>query len=597
MNQTNNSMRRNNQFGTPPTSSRLNTSSAGSNSSSGYSSSRVIGIVIVVVVLILLVGACYWLYTIYSNRVFQTTLETEVMADVKDAATNFSVGSGSIPSSTYSNEYSVSMWLNIDNYTYNYGKEKTILRRGDKNDSNLEIVLDAKTNDLIVRLKLQNTTVKNPLIISSGASSSVAKFADIPKQEPQTHQNNSNESAEYYNIHGAFTGTGDQTATNSLNRACSNLVDYATIQYQQPSGCNPGMKECFDIAKINNTLIADNSAPLETRNVYGNEYFTAISGNEVSSLKEGFDTTSDLVNACVAVMLDLCKLASAMQSQTNADNQVTAMNTAFQTVIDALEKTRGNAKTPDDLTKIFQSSMENISAMMIPHDTFIPLINNLETDLATLESVSKQTNAQTIGFSTIQSAVNSKLSSMNCPLTLSGTNEIDITTNFYESFINMLKKSLYSYLNNMRAGIQQAFPELAGAQNATCLIQNATNPDPTIGTCIYHAIPLQKWVHVVVSVYNQVIDIFIDGQLASSCVLKAFPAVSTSSVVITPDGGFAGKISRVIFSNTAMTVPHAKKLYYNGPVVSSGLWSMIPNWVWYGIIFIIILVIGYSFLM
>ena len=149
----------------------------------------------------------------------------------------------------------------------------------------------------------------------------------------------------------------------------------------------------------------------------------------------------------------------------------------------------------------------------------------------------------------------------------------------------------------MGVGLQRAMPELAGSANASCLIQNLTNPDPTLGTCVYRAIPLQKWVHVVVSVYNQVVDIFIDGQLASSCVLKAFPAISTSNVLITPDGGFAGKISRVIFSNTAMTVQHAKQLYYSGPVKSSSLWSMIPDWVWYGIIFLVIIGIMFSLLM
>ena len=149
----------------------------------------------------------------------------------------------------------------------------------------------------------------------------------------------------------------------------------------------------------------------------------------------------------------------------------------------------------------------------------------------------------------------------------------------------------------MGAGLQQAYPDLAGTQNASCLIQNITNPDPTVGTCVYRAIPLQKWVHVVVSVYNQVVDIFIDGQLASSCVLKGYPAISTSDVVITPDGGFSGKISRVIFSNTAMTVQHARELYYAGPVVSSSLWSMIPSWVWSGVIMLIIIGIAYSLFM
>lgn len=50
--------------------------SSSSSSSGSYSGSKVIGIIILVVVIVLLVGACYWLYTVYSNRVFQTTVET-----------------------------------------------------------------------------------------------------------------------------------------------------------------------------------------------------------------------------------------------------------------------------------------------------------------------------------------------------------------------------------------------------------------------------------------------------------------------------------------------------------------------------------------
>ncbi len=617
--QTNNSFRRNNQ-----TITRLNNTSASrqfnsSSSSGGYSGSKVIGIVILVVVLVLLVGACYWLYTVYSNRVFQTTVETEVMPDVKDAASNFSIGNGSIPSSNYSNEYSISMWLNIDNYTYNYGKEKIILRRGDKGEGNPEIVLDAKTNDLIVRLKLQNNNTNK---IINGTSASVSSFADIPKQAMQPLGNH--ETADNYYMHGAFPNEGNQVATNSLNKVGNNVVDYPTIQYQQSSGCDNAlttmkpnnamtimneqaarMKEGFqvDLARIDNNRISDNSAPLESRNVYHSDYFAQISGNEIKSnnvasrVKEGFDVTNDLANACVAVMLDMCKLANALQSQTNADNQVALLNTAFQSVINALETSRSNATNTDDITNAFQESISKVSSMISPTTTFTPLINNLDTDLANLHSVSAQTGINSISFATVQEAVNSKLSNMNCPLTLSGINEVDITTNFYESFINMVKKSLYAYINNMGAGIQQALPELADNTSASCIIQNMTNPDPTVGTCVYRSIPLQKWVHVIISVYNQVVDIFIDGQLASSCVMKAYPAISTSNVVITPDGGFAGKISRVKFSNTAMTVQHAKQLYYDGPVASTGLLAMIPNWVWYGVILLIILGISVSLFM
>jgi hypothetical protein len=297
----------------------------------------------------------------------------------------------------------------------------------------------------------------------------------------------------------------------------------------------------------------------------------------------------------------MCNIANALQSQTNADNQVSLMNAGFQMIIDSLERNReqnrqnlSTTSSANNVSTVFENSMSNLAASITP-TAILPLLNTLENDLLRLENSS--INATGIDFATIQSAVNSKLAANNCPLTLSGTNQEDITTNFYQSFINMFKKSIYTYINNMSYGIQQSYPQLANNQSVSCMLNAALNTDPTVGTCIYRSIPLQRWVHISVSVYNQVIDIFIDGNLASSCVLKGFPALGTSDVQITPNGGFAGKISRVVFSNTAMTVQKAKKIYYDGPVPSSSIFSMIPNWVWYGIIFLIIIIIGYSFLM
>jgi hypothetical protein len=597
--------------------------------SSGYSGTKVIGIVIVVVVLILLIGASYWLYTIYSNRVFQTTVETEVLPDVKDAGAKFSAGSGSIPSSSYSNEYSVSMWINIDNYTYKYGQEKVILRRGDAGSGNPEIVLDAKNNDLIVRVKLQNAPAASPLVLSS-STASISKFQNVPDLALQTHQYGNNEIIDNAYKHGGVLASGNSSASSILDKVGNNLVDYPTIQYQIEGGCDNAlntlkpenamtimieqaarMKEGYKtidgvgmeengLAKVDTNQLSDNSAPIESQHVYHDDYFAAISGNQVTlsklntMIRENFDVTSDLVNACVAVLMDLCNIAKVLQSPSYADKDVATMNSLFQAIINSIETSRNTAKTADDVTNILANSMDNLSSKESPISSLASLFDNLKTDLANLEAVSSRSEANTINMSTLQNAVNSKLAANNCQLSLSGTNEVNITANFYESFINLLKKSLYTYINNMSYGIQKAYPELAPSQNASCLIQNASDTNPTVGTCVYRGIPLQRWINVIVSVYNQVVDIFIDGQLVSSCVLKGFPAISTSDVQITPDGGFAGKISRVTFSNTAMTVTHAKKIYYKGPVHSSSLWSMIPNWVWYGIIFFIIIGIAYS---
>lgn len=593
-----------------------------STSSTSYSTSNVFGIILLVVVVLLIAAACYWAYGVYSSRTIDTSIAVEALPDVKDAASKFAIGSGSIPSSKYSNEYSVSMWLNIQDYTYNYGKEKVILRRGTTSPGNLEIVLGDKSNDLIVRVKLQGPAGKSPLTVSN--------FQNIPDNSLQTHQYNINEPNDTGYIHGAFDLQGTTTKIVPCNNAVfdqvsGNQINYPTIKYNIATGCDNVLntnkpadamtimveqsvrqKEGFVgasyngdeqlLGRIDNTNISDNSAPLESQ-VINNEYFNMVSGNNIAAsgkrknALERFDATSDLVDACAKVFIDLCKIADLLQSQTTADNHVNRINTSFQQIINALESSRTTAKTTDDINTALDNSMIKLKDITTPDDIVSQKMIELETDLEILSSLSAESN---ISFTTIQSAVNAKLVAANCALTLNGTTEIDATINFFENFINVLKKSLYAYVNNMGVGIRKEYNDLSSDQNVSCLIDSSINKDPSVGTCVYKMIPMQKWVHVIVSIYNQVVDIYIDGQLGSSCVLKGFPAISTDNVSITPDGGFSGQISRVSFLNTAMTVGKARSMYYDGPVKSDSIFSMIPNWVWYAIILFIVIAIIYS---
>lgn len=548
-----------------------------------FSSSNVFGIVLVVIVIMILLAGCYWLYQFYTTRSFQNILETEVMPDVKDAAAKFNIGTGSIPSSNYSNEYSISMWLNIDNYTYNYGKEKPILRRGDKGSGNPEIVLGDKTNDLIVRLKLQvpsNVSTTSQLSSSTSSLTNKSQFANVPSS-----------SSHHQRMPEIITGN----FTPDTHIIGSNLVNYLTNQIEISNKCTE------DLAKINLSKISDNSPPPETQK-FKSEFFADISGNHIPEtsgtrmIREKFDNVSDISNALADLLLNICSILKMIQSQTTADNSITIMNTLFESMIYALETK--NATSGDDIAQVIMNTGNNDITMansMMPE--MKPLLDKLISDFQNLQSVSATTQSNDISLTAIQNNVNARLSSASCPIILAGATDADMTSNLFKSILQLLKKSLYTYINNLGAGVRKEFPDIGGVKTASCLVSQSGSSDPSIGICVYKALPLQRWVHVVVSVYNQVVDLFIDGQLASSCVMSAFPALSTSDVLITPDGGFAGKIARVKFSNMAMTAQHARKLYYDGPVASAGIFSMIPNWVWYGIIFLIIIAIGYSFVM
>ena len=518
-----------------------------SQNSSGYSGSNVFGVVLLLVVILVIISASYWLYNYYSTQVFIKPQEVEAMPDVKNATSKFTIGSGTIPNSNYSNEYSISCWINILDYNYNYGKEKVILRRGEAGSGNPEIVLAAKTNDLIVRLKLQ------------GAENTVSEFMDIPIpiQIPEIGKNITT-TRENFNITSKPSPVNFENSSNGSNKIGDNNVDYPTIQY---------------VSNDKN---------------FNDTYFSMISGNDVGSnggnVTENFDDITDATQAIVDILVDICDITTYLQNTTNSDTIINIINMFFNIILEYIDNIHLALKNGN--TNIATINTQFQTKMMSLTDNNNILKSKMDKLKADTDKLNTYKNV-VIEYNILKNAINTKMNSINCPLTFDGTTEIDGSLSFLENFSKLLKMTIQQFMNNLGKSLNKS---------SSCNSDNSMNEDPTVGTCVVKMIPLQKWVHIVVSVYNQVVDIYIDGQLSSSCVLKKFPALNTTDVQVTPDGGFSGMISRVKFTNSAMTIQQAKTIYYEGPIVSSTLFSMIPNWVYWTIGIIIIVSIVYSFI-
>ena len=518
-----------------------------SQNSSGYSGSNVFGVVLLLVVILVIISASYWLYNYYSTQVFIKPQEVEAMPDVKNATSKFTIGSGTIPNSNYSNEYSISCWINILDYNYNYGKEKVILRRGEAGSGNPEIVLAAKTNDLIVRLKLQ------------GAENTVSEFMDIPIpiQIPEIGKNITT-TRENFNITSKPSPVNFENSSNGSNKIGDNNVDYPTIQY---------------VSNDKN---------------FNDTYFSMISGNDVGSnggnVTENFDDITDATQAIVDILVDICDITTYLQNTTNSDTIINIINMFFNIILEYIDNIHLALKNGN--TNIATINTQFQTKMMSLTDNNNILKSKMDKLKANTDKLNTYKNV-VIEYNILKNAINTKMNSINCPLTFDGTTEIDGSLSFLENFSKLLKMTIQQFMNNLGKSLNKS---------SSCNSDNSMNEDPTVGTCVVKMIPLQKWVHIVVSVYNQVVDIYIDGQLSSSCVLKKFPALNTTDVQVTPDGGFSGMISRVKFTNSAMTIQQAKTIYYEGPIVSSTLFSMIPNWVYWTIGIIIIVSIVYSFI-
>ena len=110
---------------------------------------------------------------------------------------------------------------------------------------------------------------------------------------------------------------------------------------------------------------------------------------------------------------------------------------------------------------------------------------------------------------------------------------------------------------------------LGGMQNdlniAVETYPSQTSTQGTVHTCNVQNIPLQKWVHCLVSVYGKSLDVYIDGKLVRTCVLPGIAKVDTSKdMFITPLGGFSGFTANTQFWANATNPQEAYNIYKKG---------------------------------
>jgi hypothetical protein len=83
--------------------------------------------------------------------------------------------------------------------------------------------------------------------------------------------------------------------------------------------------------------------------------------------------------------------------------------------------------------------------------------------------------------------------------------------------------------------------------------------------CDIKNIPLQKWVHIAYILNNRTVDIYIDGKLERSCVLRGVPKLNDEPVRVCDNGGFFGKISNLVYFRYAMKPDEVYNVYSKGP--------------------------------
>lgn len=83
--------------------------------------------------------------------------------------------------------------------------------------------------------------------------------------------------------------------------------------------------------------------------------------------------------------------------------------------------------------------------------------------------------------------------------------------------------------------------------------------------CDIRNIPLQKWVHIGYVLNNRTVDIYVDGKLERSCVLRGVPVLNDMPVRVADDGGFYGQIAKMQYFTRPLEPSEIAELYSEGP--------------------------------
>ena len=77
--------------------------------------------------------------------------------------------------------------------------------------------------------------------------------------------------------------------------------------------------------------------------------------------------------------------------------------------------------------------------------------------------------------------------------------------------------------------------------------------------------PMNKWVHVVIRVMNNALDVYVNGALAKRHILSSVPKQNYGDVYVASNGGFSGNLSDLRYFNYALQPGDILGITDNGP--------------------------------
>ena len=105
-------------------------------------------------------------------------------------------------------------------------------------------------------------------------------------------------------------------------------------------------------------------------------------------------------------------------------------------------------------------------------------------------------------------------------------------------------------------------------------LNSANNNNYNYDSADISNIPIQKWVNLIISVYNSTMDIYLDGKLVRTILLSGVPYIKADDdIVVTPDLGFSGWTSKLQYFPNPLNPQEAWNIYTKGYSTWSNMFS------------------------
>jgi hypothetical protein len=505
---------------------------------------------IILVLAVIVVFVIWRIYKFYSQKVVEDKQYEVILQDGHDGKSRRTIESRFLPTSTLSNEYSISFWLRLNDFTYRFKEDKVVLLKGKKDASNANplVMIDPHTNNLVVKIKLQTS---NPVLESKlGGDLAHGVYEDLLVSDGKygveefSNVSGNNVSSPKYDASRTTNVSGNRVP--KIKSSPVNTVEEYTSIKEQFEDDMEG--DATNSATANNA-IAETHSKLEG------------SAKKVLADVKMMDFTESQYRSQMNSLVDsICALLSWLDSE--RDNMSRKMAVAFDDFFNGISML-ARSKTMGDVSKLNETKFaSDMSAMFKNGDTkTMADFNEMVVSILYLKNAASSGTLDTDKLNKeMVSELQRKADRLDCDLKLeSGVSTEELLGQMVDNIKIRVKKLL------VRVAVELSDEHILRVD------------DPTHSECIIKDFPLQKWVHVVVSVHNSASDVYVDGQLSASCAFNGFPVLNTDALHISPDGGYDGGIANVVYVNGSLNQDEVNKLYASGPVYSPGLWETIKQ--------------------